>query len=121
MPRPLPSDPVAYRNARAWALAATLVVVFYAFRLVRRIVILQGSPNDTGKWAIVPFLMLGLIVVVAWFGLGHLWRRARALRPPAHPVAPDALPGAAAGLPELDEPSGRHLTFDSPDEPPRRW
>jgi hypothetical protein len=108
VPTPSPTDPTPYRRARAWAVVASLAVGFSAFRLVHRIV--RFLHEGLGPLALVPFLMLAVVLVAGWFGLGRLWRRTMRLRPDEPPAAPDA-----------DLPSGPHPAFNGTEAPPTRW
>lgn len=102
----MPTDHATYRRALTWAVLASVAVAFYVYRLVRKMVVLQS--DGMGPLATITFLMLSAVLIGAWFGLRHLWRRALRARP--QQVAP-----------EPEEPSGRHLTLDGSEPPPTRW
>jgi hypothetical protein len=80
---------------------------------------LARSEGQTRATAGFVFFVLVLAGGAAGYGVFVLWRRSYAARPHVLPL--DATPGQVVGVPELDEPSGRHLGLGGEQEPPTRW
>ncbi|KRD45085.1 hypothetical protein ASE38_13920 [Cellulomonas sp. Root930] len=111
-------DRVPFLRARRVARAASVGFLLLAGFLARSIAVLTGL-EGVSPVAILPFLALCVVCVVAWFVLGRLWRRVGDLRPATLPV--DAGDGALQGAPERDGPEGGHLSLRGEVDPPRRW
>jgi hypothetical protein len=111
-------DRVPYLHARRLARAATVGFLLSAGFLARTIAVLAGL-EGISPVAILPFLALCALGIVAWFVLGRLWRQVADLRPVTLPV--DAGDGALQGAPERDGPEGGHLSLRGGLDPPSRW
>ena len=106
-----------YRRLRRRARFATLAFVLVAAQLAYLTARAAGESDP--RPAILPFLALCALTATAFWVLRSMWLRSFAARPAVLPVDPG--PGALRGLPELDEPSGRHIGLNGEVEPPRRW
>lgn len=111
-------DRVPYLRARWIARAATLGFAVAAGIQARLIAIL-ASAGAASPIALLPFLGLCVVCVLAWFVLGRLWRRVGDLRPVVLPVG--AGTGALQGSPERDAGEGHHRSLSGEVEPPTRW
>ncbi|MDM7853426.1 hypothetical protein [Cellulomonas alba] len=120
MPSPLPVDRVVARRRLLWAWVVTLLATG---ELAGRIAFLQPYARSddpfthaTAAWIFFWLALetILLVTVVVW-----QWRRWLAVRPVVLPV--DATRAVAAGVPELDEPSGAHLGLSGQVDPPPRW
>ncbi|MGN8245501.1 hypothetical protein ACTHAM_002624 [Cellulomonas soli] len=116
MPSPLPVDRARYLRLRWQARAATAVACLLVAPVLLEVLRAARSGDRAGAlW----LLNLALVVAGAGAVVAAMWKRSFAARPHVLPV--DAGPGQAAGVPELDEPSGRHLGLGGDQEPPSRW
>lgn len=120
MPSPLPVDRVVARRRLITAWVVTLVV---AVELAGRVAFLRpyarsddSYTHATAAWI---FFWLGLETIVLVTVVVWQWRRWLAVRPVVLPV--NASRAVAAGVPELDEPSGPHLGLSGQVDPPTRW
>jgi hypothetical protein len=116
--RPLPTDLVEYRRRRRAARIATLLVAVLAAFAVASIVAIMREGGDT-RIAMVPYILLLWLGVLAWLVVVPLWRRSYAARPVTLPV--DPTPGQVYGIPELDEPPRDHRGLSGQEPPPTRW
>lgn len=120
MPSALPTDPEEYLRRRGHARAATALWAMFLVPQVASLVQLARSDStQTRATAGFVFFVLVLAAAVTGYGVLTLWRRSYAARPHVLPL--DATPGQVVGVPELDEPSGRHLGLGGEQEPPTRW
>jgi hypothetical protein len=111
-------DRVPYLRARRIARTATVGFAVLAAGQARLLALLASS-GGTSPVAVLPFLGLCVVILLAWFVLGRLWRRVGDLRPVILPVEAGA--GALRGAPEQDAAEGRHLSLSGDVEPPTRW
>lgn len=119
--RAVATDPGAYHRwrwrARCWTAVVVVVVVVAVVDIATLVASDSERARASAAWVFFQTgLVLGVLAPVLWFQ----WRRSSRARPQRLDVAEG--PGAWRGVPELDEPSGRHLTLGRPDvELPRRW
>lgn len=111
-------DRVPYVRARWVARVATVAFAVVAVILGRAVAVLVGT-GGMSPIAVLPFLMLCVVGVLAWVVLGRLWRRVGDLRPVVLPV--DAGAGALQGAPERDAADGHHQSLSGEVAPPTRW
>lgn len=120
MPSPLPVDRAA---ARRRLVTAWVVTFLAAVELAGRVAFLRpyarsddSSTHATAAWIFFWLALetILLVTVAVW-----QWRRWLAVRPAVLPV--NATRAAAAGVPQLDEPSGPHVGLSGRVDPPRRW
>jgi hypothetical protein len=116
VPRPLPFDQIAYHRLRWHARIGTALLALPALYLTSALVAALRSGSGGAALSLV---YLGLYLLLGIGAAWPLWRRSYRARP--HPLLRDAGPGAAAGVPEIDRPSGRHLGLDGRTAPPTRW
>ena len=114
---PAPTDIVEHHRLRRHARLATLAFLLVGARLCYVLLVLVRGPSK--PFAMVPFLGLAVLAAIAWPVLGRLWRRSAAHRPVTLSINPG--PGELRGVPELDEPSGPHISLSGRVDPPTRW
>ena len=118
MTRSTAVDRVPYLRARRIARVATAGFALVAAGQARLLAILASS-DGASPIAVLPFLGLCVVLLLAWFVLGRLWRRVGDLRPAVLPIESGA--GALQGAPEQDAAEGHHLSLSGGVEPPTRW
>ena len=116
--RPLPTDFAEYRRRRRRARLATVIVGLAAANAVLVMVVTVRQGGDS-RPAIVPYLGLVMLAVVAWFVVVPLWRRSAAARPVVQQL--DPTPGQVFGIPELDADPQAHQGLSGQVDPPTRW
>ena len=116
--RPLPTDFADYRRKRRRARLATFVLGLVAARTIYLMVTILRQGGDT-RAAIVPYLGLAAVGVLAWFVVAPMWRRSYAARPVVQSLNPT--PGEVYGIPELDADPQRHQGLSGQVDPPTRW
>ncbi|MGV8977546.1 MAG: hypothetical protein ACOH17_05830 [Cellulomonas sp.] len=117
MVQPTPVDRVAYlqlrRRARVASGSFLVVGVWLFYRMAR----LASGP--TNPLAIIPFLALAALGVLASVVLRRMWRHSFAARPVTLRLDPDT--GEFVDPAAAEEPPRRHRTFTGEAQPPQRW
>ena len=107
MGEPGPTEVDVYARLRRTARRATIgfavVAAYLAFVMIR-----TSRSEELGRLAIIPYLMLCALCVLAFWVLRALWRRAR-----------DARPDIRTG--DDDDEPRPHIGLNGMVDPPRRW
>ena len=118
MSRSTAVDRVPFLRARWIARAATAGFALVAVGQVRLLTLLASS-GGASPLAVLPFLALCVVLLLACLVLGRLWRRVGHLRPVVLPV--EAGTGSLQGALARDAAEAHHLSLSGDVEPPTRW
>jgi len=112
------TDRVAYLRLRRRARIASVAFLLVGARLAYLLARLADGP--VSPFAVIPFLGLVVLGVVAWVVLRGMWRRSFAARPVTlrlDPATGELVDPTAV----VDAPPGRHQSFTGEVRLPRRW